>query len=132
MIYSGIQSRKKRNEFEYLEQKALFEWAKNPATLKKYPAIDLMSSSLNGVRLGISQAKKAKYSGMLAGEYDIKLPVKRGSYIGLIIEMKHGKNTLTEEQKWYKKRMQEEGHYAVECWNWEDAKKEIENYLSLM
>jgi len=83
------------NKPEQQNQEALFAWAKNPATLAKYPALDLLSSSLNGVRLTIMQAVFAKRGGMLKGEWDVRLPVARGQYIGLVIEMKAGKNTLT-------------------------------------
>ena len=116
---------------EQQSQEALFAWAKNPATLAKYPALDLLSSSLNGVRLTITQAVFAKRGGMLKGEWDVRLPVARGQYIGLIIEMKAGKNTLTKEQKHYEMRMKEEGHYTAVCYDWVSAKAIIEGYLAM-
>ena len=119
------------NKPEQQSQEALFSWAKNPATLAKYPSLDLLSSSLNGVRLTIMQAVFAKRGGMLKGEWDVRLPVARGQYIGLIIEMKAGKNTLTKEQKYYEMRMKEEGHYACVCYDWVSAKSVIEGYLEL-
>ena len=119
------------NKPEQQSQEALFSWAKNPATLAKYPALDLLSSSLNGVRLTIMQAVFAKRGGMLKGEWDVRLPVARGGYIGLIIEMKAGKNTLTKEQKYYEMRMKAEGHYTAVCYDWISAKAIIEGYLEM-
>lgn len=119
------------NKPEQQSQEALFAWAKNPATLAKYPALDLLSSSLNGVRLTIMQAVFAKRGGMLKGEWDVRLPVARGGYIGLIIEMKAGKNTLTPEQKYYEMRMKAEGHYTAVCYDWLSAKAVIEGYLEM-
>lgn len=119
------------NKPEQQSQEALFSWAKNPATLAKYPALDLLSSSLNGVRLTIMQAVFAKRGGMLKGEWDVRLPVARGQYIGLIIEMKAGKNTLTKEQKYYEMRMKAEGHYTCVCYDWLSAKAVIEGYLEM-
>jgi len=116
---------------EQQNQEALFAWTKNPATLAKYPALDLLSSSLNGVKLTMMQAVFAKRGGMLKGEWDVRLPVARGGYIGLIIEMKAGKNTLTKEQKYYEMRMKAEGHYACVCYDWLSAKAVIENYLEM-
>ena len=119
------------NTPEKQNQEALFSWAKNHATLAKYPALDLLSSSLNGVRLTIMQAVFAKRGGMLKGEWDVRLPVARGQYIGLIIEMKAGKNTLTKEQKYYEMRMKQEGHYTAVCYDWISAKAVIEGYLEM-
>ena len=125
MIYKP----KRRNEPEFQSQCALFTWARNPAVQSKYPALDLLSCSLNGVKLTASQAGKAKASGMLKGEYDIKLPVPRGGYTGLIIEMKAGKNKLTPEQIWYGKRMSDEGWKTATCWDWEIARDIIIEHL---
>lgn len=120
-----------RNNFEHQHQCALFSWARLPATLKRYPALALMSCSLNGVKLSRAQAGKAKAAGMLKGEHDVRLPVARGQYIGLTIELKYGDNKPTEEQLWYGQEMAKEGHCIRYCWDWEAAKEEIEVYLAL-
>lgn len=131
MIHSGIPSmRKVRAEPEFLEQAALFSWARLPVVQKQLPGIDLLSCSLNGVKLTKAQAGKAKAAGMLKGEWDIRLPVARGPHIGLAIEMKAGRNTLTDEQEWYGQRLREEGWDTHVCWSWEDAKAIIVGYLS--
>lgn len=131
MIHSGIiASRKVRAEPEFLEQAALFTWARNPAVQKQLRGIDLLSCSLNGVKLTKAQAGKAKAAGMLKGEWDVRLPVARGSHIGLAIEMKAGRNTLTNEQEWYGQRLCEEGWDTAVCYSWEEAKDIITQYLS--
>jgi hypothetical protein len=121
--------KKRRNEPEFQAQAALFTWSRNPVVRRSYPALDLLSCSLNGVKLTAAQAGKAKAAGLLKGEYDIKLPVSRGQYIGLIIEMKAGRNKPTPEQEWYGKRMKEEGWCGSVCWDWEDARDMIVWYL---
>lgn len=123
--------RKKREEPEFLEQSALFEWARKPAVVAKYPALKLMSASLNGVKLSKAQAGKAKAAGMLRGEWDIRLPVPRGGYTGLIIEMKAGRNTLTSEQEEYGSDMAREGWARAVCYSWTDAMDKIVAYLAL-
>lgn len=122
--------RKRSSDRERLEQEALFRWARLPATKSVYPGIDLMSCSLNGVKLSKLQAIKAKNGGMLKGEHDIKIPVARHGRIGLSIEMKAGKNKPTPEQLWYGDRLTEEGWRVCYCWSWKDAQQEIINYLS--
>lgn len=130
MIYSGIPQKRKAQP-EFASQCALFTWARNPAVLRKYPQLDLLSCSLNGVKLSKAQAGKAKAAGMLQGEHDIKLPVARGGYHGLSIEMKAGRNKPTDEQLWYAKRLQEEGWKVAFHWDWESARDEIIDYLAL-
>ena len=114
---------------EHMHQCALFTWSRNPAVRAKYKGLDLMSCSLNGVKLTAAQAGKAKAAGMLKGEWDIRLPVARGPYIGLIIEMKAGRNKPTPEQAWYGERMAEEGHCNAVCWSWLEAQHVIVEYL---
>lgn len=115
---------------EFHEQCALFEWARNPAVQRKYPGIDLLEASLNGVHLHKAQAGKAKAAGLLAGALDLNLPVARGPYHGLRIEMKYGKNKMSDEQVWYATRLVEEGWRVATCWNWEAAKHVIVEYLT--
>jgi hypothetical protein len=120
-------NRKKHGEHE--EQVALFEWARNPAVLRLFPDLRLLEGSLNGVKLTKAQAGKAKAAGMLKGSHDITLPVARGKYIGLSIELKYGKNKPTAEQLQVGEWLEEAGHKVVYCWGWDSAREEIEKYL---
>ena len=124
-----IPRRKAQPEFEH--QAALFTWARNPATIRALPGIELMSSSLNGVKLTKAQAGKAKAAGMLKGEADVRLPVARGQWIGLVIEMKVKPNKPTTEQLEYGAAMEAEGHQFHVCYDWQDAQRLITAYLSL-
>lgn len=114
---------------EFAHQVSLFTWARIPAVQAKYPGIDLLEGSMNGVKLTKAQAGKAKAAGMLRGSHDIKLPVSRGPYIGLSIELKYGKNKPTEEQLWYGQRLTEEGWRVEYAWSWTDARDIIVQYL---
>ncbi|KDR25939.1 hypothetical protein [Caballeronia zhejiangensis] len=125
------QPKARRVDREFLEQSALFTWARNPAVTAKYPELELMSCSLNGVKLSKAQAGKAKASGMLKGEHDIRLPVARGRYHGLSIEMKYGDNRPTPEQKEYGRRLEEQGWRVHYCWSWTEAREAIIAYLTL-
>jgi hypothetical protein len=114
---------------EHLHQASLFVWARHPLVRKKYPDLDLLFATLNGVHLGKAQAGKAKAAGLLAGVYDVFLPVRRSEYVGLIVEMKFDKGRLSDEQKWFGARMQENGWIAATCWSWTDARDVIVQYL---
>jgi hypothetical protein len=114
---------------EHSHQCALVTWARLPTTIAQYPGIDLLEASLNGVKLTKAQAGKAKAAGMLKGALDLNLPVARGIYHGLRIEMKYGRNQMTEEQEWHAQRLREEGWKVVCCWDWLTARNEIISYL---
>lgn len=124
-----IPKRKAQPEFEH--QCCLFTWARNPATQRKYPALALLSASLNGVKLTKAQAGKAKAAGMCKGESDVRLPVARGQYIGWICEMKVKPNKPTPAQLEYGAAMQAEGHRFIIAYDWEVARRDLEAYLSL-
>lgn len=116
---------------EHLHQVTLFDYFRHPLVLKKYPDADILFSTLNGVRLSKAQAGKAKAAGMLAGVYDVWLPVRRGDCPGLLIEMKFGDGRLSKEQKWFRGRMLEQGWLVAETWDWIAARDAIVEYLTL-
>lgn len=116
-----------RQSPEFDMQCALFNWASLLSNL--YPALRLLRGSLNGVHLSKAQAGKAKAAGMLPGEHDVTLPVPRGGYTGLSIELKFGKNKPTKEQYEYGERLREEGWYVAYCWDWTEAAELIRDYL---
>lgn len=121
---------------EFQHQGALFEWARMPSTLAKHPELDLLESSLNGVKLTARQAAGAKYTGMLKGSHDVTLKVARGGFHGLSIEMKRPAETgkpkgrVSPEQFWYGERLKTEGWDVRYCYGWLEAKNVIEEYLS--
>ena len=114
---------------EYDEQCAVFRWAKMME--KKHPELALLNSSLNGVKLNIGQAVKAKRSGMKAGYPDILLPVPRGDFHGLFIELKYGNNVASKEQREWLVMLSEQGFLCHVCWGADNAIRAIEEYLWL-
>ena len=116
---------------EHAEQVRLFGWARARRTLAAYPDMELLEGSMNGVPLGKVSAIKAKAAGMLKGAHDIRLPVKRGEFTGLSIELKVGDNKPTKEQLWYGKAIERQGWKVCYCWGFESAKQQIIDYLEL-
>ena len=70
-----------------------------------------------------------KSMGVRPGFWDYILPVRRGASLGLIIEMKHGKNKLTPEQQEFGDHMLEEGWCTAVCYDWTSAASTIAAYL---
>jgi hypothetical protein len=128
-----------RISHEHLEQSAFFDWVNYNIGL--YPALSLMYAIPNGgmrpsdtndrgKRFSVI-AQKMKEEGVRRGVLDIHLPFALGDYIGMWIEMKWGKNTLTEEQEWWVKNLREAGHYVAVCYSCEEAIAVTIYYLNL-
>ena len=113
---------------EYQVQCEIFKWAK--LSEAKWPELRLLKGSLNGVRLTIGQATKAKKSGMVRGWPDIQLPVARGLSHGLFIELKKvgGKNPEP-HQKEILRLLSEQGNECYCCKGLKAAISVIETYL---
>jgi len=117
----------RRQSPEFDSQVALFNWSELHE--KRYPALTLLRGSMNGVHLTAAQAGKAKAAGMKKGEHDVTLPVARGGYVGLSIELKSGKNKPTKEQLEYGDHLKAEGWLVAYIWEWTEAADLIKRYL---
>ena len=114
---------------EYSEQAALFRRAQ--LYVKQYPELRFLSGSLNGVRLSIGQAVKAKNAGMKKGYPDIFLPVPRGQYAGLFIELKKRKGgRIDPEQRVWQEFLLSQGYDHHFCRGADEAWERILGYLT--
>lgn len=111
------------------EQKALFVWA--ALASGKYPELELMFHVPNGGSRHPVEAANLKAQGVKAGVPDICIPVPRGAFHGLFIEMKYGKNKLTADQKWWLVALSQQGYAGAVCYTWESARTVILNYLGV-
>ncbi len=117
------------NHKESDEQIALFQWSK--LSQGKYPELKLLHSIPNGGKRNRLEAIRLKREGALAGVSDIFLPVSRGRYHGLYIELKVKGGKLSENQKWWIEETTRQGYLAKVCFGWVEAKGVIERYLEL-
>ena len=112
-------------------QRNVFLWAQ--MLCREHPELELLNASLNGVRLTIGQAKKVKKSGMRKGYPDLFLPVPRGGYHGLYIELKRKKRgkalEASDDQKWWLRKLTEQGYYTTVCRGFDETTETIINYL---
>lgn len=117
-----------REPLEYDEQCAIFEWTR--LMQKKYPCLKYLNGSLNGIRLHIGLAMKAKKQGLLKGFPDIFLPYNNGKYNGLFIELKRIKSgSVSAEQKDFISYLNSQGYYATVCRGHKVAIETIINYI---
>jgi hypothetical protein len=124
-------------EFEH--QKSLFAWARHPLVLKQYPKLMDLYAAHNTQRLNKMQAMRWKASGGTKGICDIFLPVAAHGFHGFYIEMKNpdlkpvratSAGGLSKEQQAFIARMIENGYKVLVAYDWLDAKKALEEYLS--
>jgi hypothetical protein len=115
---------------ESVEQICLFRWADFESW--KHPELELMFHIPNGGKRCKTTAKRLKAEGVKAGVPDICLPVSRGSYHGLYIEMKKLKgNKATKNQNEWIEKLRKQGYAALVCYGWEEASNVILEYLNL-
>ena len=113
---------------ESAHQAQVVEWSRWAYKTGKYPLLNMLHCSLNGVKLSGTQAKIAKGQGMLSGVPDLFLPVPRQSFHGLYIEMKSEKGRLTENQQWFLTNAESVGYKTVVCYNAKEAIAAIQAY----
>lgn len=113
---------------ESIEQQCLFRWADH--TIGDYPGLALMYHIPNGGKRNIATARRLKAEGVKAGVPDIHLPMPRGDFHGLYIELKKQRGaTTTDNQDYWLEALNAQGYYAVVCRGWREASSEILNYL---
>ena len=115
---------------ESAHQAQVVEWSKWAYKTGKYPMLNMLHCSLNGVKLSGTQAKIAKGQGMLSGIPDLFLPVPKNGYHGLFIEMKSEKGRLTDNQHWFLTNADSLGYKTAVCYSAKEAISAIEAYYS--
>lgn len=107
----------------------LFEWAEYANVL--YPELELMFHVVNEGRRSYRAGYDLKLQGMKAGVPDICLPVARGKYHALYIEMKRAKGgRVSDAQKWWIEHLNAAGNLAVVCHGFDEAKSVLLKYLN--
>ena len=129
-----MQTRNNKNGFpvptESAEQQALFQWAAIQG--KSVPELSLLYHVPNGGGRSKAEAGRFKDEGVKAGVPDICLPVARGGFHGLYIELKRqqGSKTSDDQREWIE-RLSAQGYVAMVCRGWHKAAEAIMIYLKL-
>ena len=119
---------------EHDEQAALIEWAQSQINI--YPELQLLYAVPNqggSGRAAIIRGQKMKREGMKKGVPDLCLPITRGNFLTLYIEMKDvgSKGRLSAEQSNWIGLLSEAGHNVQVCHGFEEAMNTLINYLRL-
>lgn len=109
------------------EQAAIFCWT--ALNLNKYPELKWLFAIPNGGFRNIVIANKLKATGVKRGVSDMMLPVRRGIWPGLFIELKTTKGVMSEEQKEFAEFIRIQGYGFAKCVGWQEATKMLVKYL---
>ena len=115
----------KKPPSEHAEQATLVQWFK-----MAHPDLRVFAIP-NGGKRGKLEAMRLRLEGVSPGVPDLMLPTPRGQHHGLFVEMKRTKGgSVSKEQKDWIAYLQAQGYQAIVCRGFEEAKREIECYLS--
>ncbi|MFV7791262.1 VRR-NUC domain-containing protein [Aliarcobacter lanthieri] len=107
---------------EHQEQSLVIQYC----NLKKIPIFHIPNGSYKSLTARI----KSKKEGLVSGIPDLMIPVAKGNYHGLFIEMKRVKNSKVSVQqlKWIE-LLNKQGYKAIVCYGSKQAIEEIEDYI---
>lgn len=115
---------------EHGHQVAVFMWAAQNAA--RFPCLKWMFAIPNGGSRSRSQGALLKAEGVKPGVADICLPVPRGQYHGLFIEMKRVngvESDVSPKQREFLLFAQEQGYFVRVAYGWEHAVTMLLHYL---
>jgi hypothetical protein len=129
----GLVKRAPARDLEHPEQVKLFKWREENELaileLQLLFAIPNFSGRGGSVRQRMRDGARLKAEGRRKGVPDICLPVPRGGYHALYIELK-AERSPTPEQKWWRDHLREQGNRAEIVRWFEGARDLILSYLN--
>ena len=121
----------KRIQHEHIEQTLLIKWF-----YLQYPT-EIIIHIPNELIRTCTQAMRAVLAGMVTGAPDLFMPVARGEYHGLFIEMKRKavkgkpKGVVSERQKQVIEHLESRKYLCQVCHGFEQARTAIMTYMIL-
>lgn len=121
----------KKQVSETSHQISVIQWTQQPEIRSKWPELKLLHHIPNERICTPQQGKTLKMMGLRRGVPDLCLPVARGPYHGLYIEMKaeHGKTSI--EQDWWGEQLTAQGYLYTVCKGNQAAILALKRYMSM-
>jgi hypothetical protein len=114
---------------EAQEQMVVIEWANY--NLGKYPELELLYHIANERKCNVITGAKLKKLGVKSGVPDLCLPVARGKFHGLYIELKAKNGKVSENQITWMNKLSQYRNYVRVSFGADDAINILEWYLKL-
>lgn len=112
------------------EQQNVIKWSQQPTIRKAYPELAMLYHIPNERKCSVQEGARLKRMGVKRGVPDLCLPIPRGKYHGLYIEMKTETGRPTPEQKWWGEKLTGAGYFWEVCHGWQIAVRVLEWYLT--
>lgn len=114
---------------ESVEQQRLFQWAK--LQYGAHPELQLLYHIPNEGKRSVATGRRMRAEGLRRGVPDICLPVARGRFHGLYIELKrqHG-GKVSDAQRGWLEALAGQNYAVALCKGWEAAAKIITEYIN--
>jgi len=116
---------------ESQHQMAVIKWSQQPSVRRQWPELALLYHIKNETTEGPKAVMIGRKMGVKKGVPDLCLPVPRGQYHGLYLEMKTETGRASIEQKWWGEQLAGQGYFWEVCHGWESAVRVLEWYLTL-
>lgn len=97
----------------------------------EYPDLKLLHAVPNGGTRDPIEGKHLQEEGLKPGVPDLDLPVARGKYHGLRLEMKTDTGRTSDAQDWWIAELLKQGYFVEVCHGWESAVRVIRWYMEL-
>jgi hypothetical protein len=110
-----------------MEQEALFRWVR--FSLGKWPELRLLYHIPNEGRRSVAAGAAMKRQGLRAGVPDLCLPVARGGFHALYIELKAVGGKPTGKQEEWLEELRAQDNAAYVAYGWEQAAERIQTYM---
>lgn len=124
----NVTGRRSARQMEHEMQTRLFAWASSGAARR--PELALLYAVPNGGTRHQIEAARMKGAGVRAGVPDVCLPVPRGPFGALYLELKHGENDVTRAQDAWLRRLHDAGNAVTVVYSFEHATAAIDEYLT--
>lgn len=109
----------------------VIKWSQQPRIRERWPELALLFHIKNETTEGAQRVAVDRAMGVKKGVPDLFLPVARGQYHGLFIELKNETGRANDAQEWWGTKLTENGYFWEVCHGWESATRVLEWYLSL-
>lgn len=113
---------------ESAEQVTVVQWAALAA--RQWPELAMLHAIPNGGKRDAAEAAHLKRQGVKPGVPDLCLPVPRGGFVGLYIELKTWPNKPTDLQSAWHRLLSDAGHRVEVCFSADAAITILQAYVS--
>lgn len=114
---------------EHDEQAALISWAGWNAG--RWPELSSLYAIPNGGKRDALTGERMRREGVRPGFPDLGLPIPRGSYHGLFLELKTQTGRCSKAQLGWHHQLARHGYLVVVARGWQQAADALQAYLSL-